>query len=274
MVNTLAVNIERYDTRLYSDLAFRSKDGSTLRLYLIQPQSKQRHQFPLLIYIGGGGWRTIHPERHLPELTHIAELGFVVASMEYHTTYREHFPVQIEDVKNAIRYLRSDAEQLGINKEKVFLAGGSAGAYLAVMSGLTGGTGSFRGSEYLEESDDVSGVIGLYGIYNFRHFEQLDETSWKNQPYISRFLPNHDNCSLNTASADTYSRNNQIPVLLIHGLSDHMVPYSQSVELYDQLEKDGHWVQLVLIENADHADVHFSQPAVQKMMIDFLQSNL
>lgn len=270
MIHAIQPAHKRYDTRLYCNLVYDSPASECaavcpLHLHLIRPRGLPGECFPLLIHIGGGGWRVSSPERHLPELTHFAEQGYVVASVEYRTTAVNRFPAQIADVRTAIRYLRANSSQFAICPSRVFAIGESAGAYLAAMAALTSGSDMYRGSAYTEQSDALNGAICLYGIYDF---EQLSAEEPASLP-VRLFLPDIRPDALRAASPITYVRA-ETPFLLLHGTGDTLVSSHQSVLFHDALTAAGADAQLYLVDNANHADTVFSQPDVQKIISDFL----
>ena len=278
MILNVKIDKERYDTRMYCNLVYtnafsKSASAIPLHMHLILPRGDKTEKFPLIIYLGGGGWRVSSPERHLPELAFYAAQGYAVASVEYRTTANSRFPAQIEDVKTAIRYLRKHCNQFQIDPLRVYIMGGSAGEYLAAMTALTNGTDKFRGSEYLEYSDNVSGAVCLYGIYDFLKYKDAILNNDDSAMPLKLFLPETDEKSLVLASPVSYVSGWSVPFLLLHGTEDTMVSCSQSIELHNLLEKEGANVELYLFDNAGHADPVFSQAAVQNVILNFLSKS-
>ena len=64
------------------------------------------------------------------------------------------------------------------------------------------------------------------------------------------------------------------PFLLLHGTNDHTVPYTQGEAMYEALTKAGADADLIAIEGADHADLHFFQREVWKIIADFFKEKL
>ena len=62
-------------------------------------------------------------------------------------------------------------------------------------------------------------------------------------------------------------------IFIIHGKCDKTVPFTQGVELHDELEKEGSDVTLLEIEDADHADIRFFQEEIWQEIITFLKQN-
>lgn len=70
----------------------------------------------------------------------------------------------VEDAKTAVRFLRANAEKLGIDPNHIAVMGESAGGYLAAMVGTTSGHKEFDQGEYSNQSSDVQAVVDLYGL--------------------------------------------------------------------------------------------------------------
>ncbi len=278
MIQKQSVSKTRYDMRMYCGIPYaqvQTAHAMALPLYLhfIAPVGSTGERFPLLIYIGGGGWRISAPERHLPELAFFAENGFAVASVGYRTTTYDAFPAQIEDVRTAIRFLRLHADQFCIDPEHIYVCGGSAGAYLAAMAALTGGQAKFRGRMYPDIPDAVSGAICLYGIYDFPKLMVTlsTEENTEGQAIVREFLKGQNIFTLTEASPTQYITANSVPFLLLHGTEDHLAPHQQSILFHDLLTQNQVPAELVLLEGAGHATSDFSQPDVQNMELEFLK---
>ncbi|MFR8331572.1 MAG: alpha/beta hydrolase fold domain-containing protein [Oscillospiraceae bacterium] len=67
----------------------------------------------------------------LGEMNAFADAGYVVASIYYRSSAQGHYPDQIRDVKEAIRFLRANAAKFEIDPEHIGVFGRSAGGHLA-----------------------------------------------------------------------------------------------------------------------------------------------
>ncbi len=83
---------------------------------------------PLLVYIHGGGWtggdKKQSPDRMRPYL----EKGISYAAINYRLTGEAPLPAPVHDAARAIQFIRSRASEWNINKTRIALTGGSAGA--------------------------------------------------------------------------------------------------------------------------------------------------
>ncbi len=95
---------------------------------------------------------------------HLAEAGYVVASIQYRVAPTARFPEPLEDVKSSIRYLKAHADQFGIEPERIGIIGGSADGYLTAMAATTSGTTTFDKGDNLQVGSDVKAAVDLYGL--------------------------------------------------------------------------------------------------------------
>src|SRR5262245_36610238 len=110
--------------------------GKALQLDLYSPK-KLTHPLPAILFIHGGGWTSGYRQIYHYYCTKFAEHGYVVATASYRLAGEAPFPAAVEDVKCAVRWLRANAKKLGIDSDKIAVAGGSAGGHLAMMIGYS-----------------------------------------------------------------------------------------------------------------------------------------
>ena len=102
--------------------------------------------YPLIIYIHGGGFVTGNVQSYSTLCTRIAnKTKHIVASIEYRLAPEHKFPIGLEDCYAAVKSLTSEALLFSSNKDKVILMGDSAGANLvAAISLLALERGDFK----------------------------------------------------------------------------------------------------------------------------------
>ena len=83
---------------------------------------------PLLVHIHGGGWIGGDKKLNPGNITPFLQKGISVASINYRLTGEAPLPAPVHDAARAIQFLRSKAEEWNINKDRIALTGGSAGA--------------------------------------------------------------------------------------------------------------------------------------------------
>ena len=98
---------------------------------------------PLIVFVHGGGWRVGH--RRAPRETRdwsvgfferLCAAGFVVAAVSYRFSGEAKFPAQLDDVVDAVRWLHDHAAEVGIDPQRTYLWGASAGGMLAALAAL------------------------------------------------------------------------------------------------------------------------------------------
>ena len=101
------------------------------------------------------------------QAAYLAERGIASAIISYRSSGPATFPTSIEDAKAAVRWMRANAEEHGIDPDKIAVAGGSAGAQLAALLGTSGGVTELEGaggnSTY---SSTVNLVIAFNGMFD------------------------------------------------------------------------------------------------------------
>ena len=123
-----------------------------------QPPAKDPRKFPLIVNVPGSGWSGTEGYSGIPKLAEIAKLGFVVASIAYRGTFEDdvRFPAAVQDTKEAIRFLRANAEMFHIDPDHVMLLGDSSGGHTAAMAALTGDEERFNIGGHLDQRTDVN----------------------------------------------------------------------------------------------------------------------
>src|SRR5690606_34518185 len=122
-----------------------------LRLFVFNPEDwSPSDRRPCFLWIHGGGWGGGKPEWMFRYASHFAKEGMVGVSLEY----RKWSPKSgvsvfecVKDARSSVRYLRSHAEELGIDTDKIVVGGASAGGHLA--------TGTVLFPEVNDETDDL-----------------------------------------------------------------------------------------------------------------------
>ncbi|MFA7190461.1 MAG: alpha/beta hydrolase [Sphaerochaetaceae bacterium] len=254
-----------------------SRRLSLLRPYFTRPigDLSRIPALPLVINVGGGAWKSSTPWVHTPELTYLANHGYIIASIDYSTINFDIFPAQIEDVKCAIRFLRKNAAKFGADPDRIAIMGDSAGGQLAALAGLTGGSGLFTVGDDLDVSDEVAAVVDIYGPTDFE--EILKDSDGLNDIYLE-YLGAHNPAlvkrNARLASPVNYVRKDAPAFMILHGTADTMVSPKQSRELYDKLTAAGAEAELLWLEGADHADRDFVQTETLEAVLAFLDDHL
>ena len=243
-----------------------------LDLYLPAAAGDGGHQGarPAVVHFHGGGWRmgersSLGPgvdAFSLGPIEQLAEAGFVVASADYRLTDVATFPAQLVDAKAAVRWLRAHAADYGVDPERIYAWGDSAGGHLAALTGLTAGAPEFGEVPpgAATAGDRVAAVVAWYPPTDLeRMAEQArpDAVARADDPGSRESLligaqPADAPEKARAASPVSYVHADAPPFLLIHGTADRFVPAAQSISLAGALEGAGAAVELLLLDGADH----------------------
>lgn len=241
-----------------------------LKMDLIYPEDMEGRTYPCIVWICGGGWLRMDKSAHLAYLAQLAQKGFAVASVEYRTSNEGSFPMQLVDVKAAIRYLKAHAERYRINRDAFGVMGESAGGYLACMAALDMDA-SLEVGDYLEQSSEVQAACPWYpptDLATFPHENEKQAAASAESLMMGFSVMDHPEKAKENSPVSKVTPAAP-PFFIIHGNEDKTVPFSQSEELYEVLEKDGCDVTLLALDGADHADLMFFQEKVWEQITEF-----
>ena len=159
-----ADSAETYPVSLQS-VTYASHGRKDLALDLYLPQ-RLNGRAPIIVFLHGGGWSGGTTTTGPDFKRFFAQDGFAMASIEYRLTPSVTFPSNDEDVKTAVRWIRTNADRYGLDPRKIGLWGTSAGGHLAAIAGLTP-PGMFEGEGNLGQSSEVQCVLDAYGPSSF-----------------------------------------------------------------------------------------------------------
>ena len=142
-----------------------------LLLDVFYPSGKKEKR-PAVLIIHGGGWRTGDRSQHYPLAQRLTALGYVCITPEYRLSTEAVYPSAVYDLKAALRWIYSHAEEFKIDTTKIATLGFSAGGELAAFLGVTNGNKKFEGKDcLLQHSGNVQAIVDMDGILAFIHPE-------------------------------------------------------------------------------------------------------
>lgn len=106
-------------------------DKQKIQLRIYKPKSIHEAA-PVLIWLHGGGYIVGNPKQDDASCIQYArEVGIMVISVDYRLAPKHPFPAALEDGYSALKWVNSNAQQLGIDNKRIAIGGASAGAGLA-----------------------------------------------------------------------------------------------------------------------------------------------
>jgi acetyl esterase/lipase len=107
-------------------------DGSRQRVLIVHPKGKANDAAPGLLWMHGGGYGIGIPELDFAYMDSFASAGnCVVVSPDYRLSCEAPYPAALEDCYLALKWMKKNAEKLGIQPDRLFVGGESAGGGLA-----------------------------------------------------------------------------------------------------------------------------------------------
>jgi acetyl esterase/lipase len=209
-----------------------------------------------LIYIHGGGWTGGSKEGSSLAFLPFLQAGWNVVNVEYRLARVSLAPAAVEDCLCALRWVYRNAKQHNIDTSRLVVTGNSAGAHLALTTGMLPPSAGLDRQCTGAEDLKVAAIINWYGITDV--VDLLDGPNMK--VYAVTWLGSMTNREevARRVSPLAYVRAGLPPVLTIHGDADPTVPYSHAVRLRDALDKARVPNRLVTIPGGRHGG--FSQP--------------
>jgi acetyl esterase/lipase len=120
-----------------SDRSIPGPQASTdVRVLVYVPKQAPR-PMPALVWIHGGGYVLGSPDADgLQIKSLVSQVGCLVVSVDYRLAPESPFPAGVEDCYAALRWTHAQAEELGVDRERVAIGGPSAGGGLAAALAL------------------------------------------------------------------------------------------------------------------------------------------
>jgi len=223
----------------------------SLQLDLYSPKEMTK-PVPGVLFIHGGAWRKGSREIYHAYCTKFAQRGYVAATISYRLVGVATFPAAVEDVKCAVRWMRANAERLGVDPNQIAAVGASAGGHLAMLAGYSSDVPKLEGNGgHADVNSQIQAVVDFYGPVDFTVEEARDKKQIRRFMAGKKFAEAQQQYEL--ASPITHVTADDPPTLIFHGTIDTTVPISQSELLVARLKEEGVAHEFDPIEGWPHA---------------------
>ncbi|MGN1346338.1 MAG: alpha/beta fold hydrolase [Eubacteriales bacterium] len=248
---------------------------------------KDPRRFPVVVSVPGSGWSGAEGFAHVPKMVELAKQGFVVACIAYRGTFKDNvrFPAAVQDTKEAIRFLRANADAYHVDTEHITLLGDSSGGHTVAMAALTGDEERFNIGEHLEQTTRVNACVIFYGPNDLPNLVQDRLNEGKHLrpgegefPFEAREIFQEDfradpEKMLADASPINYIRaGERMPAFLfVQGEEDPIIPMAQGLRFCDKVRECGGRAEFVKIAAGGHGSGCWS-PEVMQFVLQFLKA--
>lgn len=240
--------LEGVELGTLQEFTFKGAKGDEVHGFeLLPPNFNPKKKYPLLLLIHGGPQGAFgdnfHPRWNLQMF---AIPGFVVAAVNFHGSkgYGQKFCDAVskdwggapyEDLMKGVDHLV--AERKYLSDDNVSAAGASYGAFM--INWILGHTDRFRS---LVSHDGVFEQLSMYGATEELWFPEWEfgGTPYENPELFEKFSPMR------------HAKNFKTPTLVVHGEHDYRVPYTQGLQLFTALQRQGVESKLLFFPDENH----------------------
>jgi acetyl esterase/lipase len=211
-------------------------DGTSLKVYVFSPDKQGGGKRSAIVLFHGGGWAMGEPEWAFARARHFAGLGMVAVAAQYRLSDQKTItPLDaMADARAAIRWVRGQADSLGIDPKRVAAYGWSAGAHLAACAAIFDKDASSTG---VSAKPDALVLVSPA--------VSLDGDSW-----VQRLLM--DRGKAQDISPDEHVRKGLPPTLILQGDVDTVTPLAGSKRFCDRMRAAGNTCELQVYKGFGH----------------------
>jgi len=229
--------------------AYKTVGDVSLNMYIFEPRGHQASdQRPAIVFFFGGGWRSGSPGQFAPHCQQLAELGMVAMTADYRVASRHKTLAKecVSDAKSAVRWVRQNAERLGVDPQRIVAAGGSAGGHIAACTGV------IDGFEDPEEDHAISSRPNALALFNPAVVLAPVERRKQLAPQQLASLQERLGVAPQQLSPFHHVRVGQPPTIIFHGEGDTTVPFSTAEAFTEAMHAAGNRCELKGYEGQPH----------------------
>lgn len=260
-----AQNSEKKKRERKSDVAAGNLNDATKRiyktvgevelpLYIYKPKGNQSgDKTPAIVFFFGGGWKGGSPAQFVEQCRYLASRGMVAVTVEYRVSSKHDAKVEdcVRDAKSAMRWVRSHAEELGIDPDRIASGGGSAGGHLGACVGVVEGMD--------DKGDDVSVSAMANAMVLFNPVMALAPHESLPEPYNTKMagLKIRMGVDPKEISPLQHIKPNQPPLIMFFGTADGL---KDGADLFhEEYRKAGNRSEMVTYEGMPHGFFNFTR---------------
>jgi acetyl esterase/lipase len=233
-------------------MAFKTIGEVTLNLYVFKPDGWQTNdKRPAAVFFFGGGWNHGSPEHFVPQCKTLRNRGMVTIAADYRVASRNRTRGKdcVEDARDAMRWVRSHARELGINPDRIAACGGSAGGHIAACLGTI----------KPRDEEKVSSMANAMLLFNPACvLAPIDDfNAWpKGFASMGRRIGVDDVTQLSPVHHVSKS---SAPCVILHGKADSSIPYATAEKFADKMKAAGVHCDLFGYDDAGHGFYNYGR---------------
>jgi dipeptidyl aminopeptidase/acylaminoacyl peptidase len=227
-------------------ITYTAQDGFVVPAYLTLPSGRAEKNLPLILLPHGGPAAADNAEFDWWSQA-LADQGYAVLQPNYRGSNlgRAHLEAGFgqwgrkmqTDLSDGVRYLVKEGI---VDPARVCIVGGSYGGY-AALAGVTLDPGVYRCAVSVAGLSDLKRMLSQAGMgMTQRYWDRFMGVTGPNDRTLDAISPIRHIDAIN------------VPVLLIHGRDDTVVPFEQSQVMFDAMKHANKDVELVRLNREDH----------------------
>ncbi|GAA4158788.1 alpha/beta hydrolase [Chryseobacterium ginsenosidimutans] len=252
--------------------------GNPVLLDIYEPKNSITEKLPVVIYVHGGAWakgdKTVRADSYIESfILKLVEKNYAVISID-NTLVSEtvHFPLPVQDTKDAVRWVRKNAEKYHFDANNIGYFGASSGAHLSMLAAYSNDNDYIGSPELSSYSGKVNYVVSNFGptdLNKLLHtrlgkipvsivglfFKPIVEIRQKLVFGISGYDIKKDKRKaveyLKTVSPINCVQD-AVPTFILHGDKDKIAPINHSKRLVKKLKKQNIETSLIVIKDGAH----------------------
>ena len=250
-----------YTTTLLKDIVYNPARGLSMDAYTPRGVGP----YPAIIVAHGGGWEAGDKVTYVtPLFEPLAQAGFAWFSIDYRLTPQFRNPDQLEDMRDAVRFIRTNARRFRIDPDRIALLGESSSGQLVAQLAT-------------ERLPGVAAVVSFYGVYDFLQMTPgtgprsllvrlfgLTEMNDAAREVLTRFSPLYQ------------AQRGMPPLLLIQGTADRL--HAQAVAFAERLDAIGAAYERHDVAGAPHGvenwEGHPDWLGYKRVLVEWLHKTL
>ena len=238
------------DAKVHADVVYGHKMGMALTFDALLPAEQNG---AAVLFMVSGGWFSRWSDPHqivagergrASAVSELLDDGYAVFMVRHGSAPLFKVPDAVADVRRAVRYIRLNADDFGIDADRMGVFGGSAGGHLSLMLGNASDEGDSGSKDPIEQTGNrVAAVVAYFPPVDLQgitgpndRFPALDFDSAKAADISPLLFVSEDDP----------------PTLLIHGDQDQLVPISNSERIKAAFDEANVTSKLIVIEGAAH----------------------
>ncbi len=141
LLPSLAMSQRGYPPKIENakEFVYKTVGETELKLWGFFPEGANPEKpQPAVIFFFGGGWKSGSPTQFVPHAEHLASQGIIAFVADYRVSSRHQTKAKdcVADARDAMRYVRKHAKELGVDPGRLAAGGGSAGGHIAACLGV------------------------------------------------------------------------------------------------------------------------------------------